>query len=118
MPNNSFYGKKLGSRIQLLRKGMSMTLAQLGNKTGVTHVQIRNYESGEQIPNAVIIVRIAEALDTTVEYLIKGDDGNISKSLVPKIERLSTSDQEALLRVIEGFLKSRDFLNLAESDLK
>jgi len=58
-------------------------LAELGKKVGVSHVQILNYEKGE-MPNAITIVKIAEALDTTVEYLIKGSEAGLVASILPK----------------------------------
>jgi len=46
-----------------------MTQVQLAAEAGVTEIAIQNYEANKRIPNALIILRIARALNTDVEEL-------------------------------------------------
>jgi transcriptional regulator with XRE-family HTH domain len=114
LPRNT---KSLGSRIQALRKSKQFTLAELGKKVGVSHVQVSNYEKGE-IPNAIVILKLAEVLDTSVEHLMKGDQADYLKDVTSRINNLSLQDKEALLRVISGFINSRELLRWAAKTIE
>lgn len=52
------------------REAKRMTQEELAKRTGVTQGAISQYERGI-VPSATIAVKIAEALGTTVEQLVK-----------------------------------------------
>ncbi len=58
---------------QIEYKGM--IIKELAAKTGISKRTIDTYvDSRAVIPNAEIAVKLAEALDTSVEYLVKGTE--------------------------------------------
>jgi transcriptional regulator with XRE-family HTH domain len=65
-PNNKFR-KALGKRIQELRKGITISQAQLGFETGVHRDQIGRIERGIQSPSADTL----EAMATVFEMKLK-----------------------------------------------
>ena len=60
----------LGSKISDLLQKNGLTQRELAEQVGVTEVSMSRYVKGERIPRITIAVNIANALHTTVEYLI------------------------------------------------
>ena len=68
-------------QIRTLRKRRLMTLEELARRSGVGRVVINRYELGTHKPDIYSAIKIARALDVTVEDLvsdeeIKGDAKN------------------------------------------
>ena len=57
-----------------LRKALKMTQPQLAEKVGVAYTQIQDYEHNRRIPSLDTAIRLARALNTTVECLFVLDD--------------------------------------------
>lgn len=62
------------NRIAELRKAQKMTQPQLAKKVGILYQALQVYEYGKQIPSVDTAIRIARALDTTVEELFLIDE--------------------------------------------
>lgn len=98
---------------QIEYKGM--IIKELAAKTGISKRTIDTYvDSRAVIPNAEIAVKLAEALDTSVEYLVKGTDPQTKPDLPQKeirnyekyrriIDDLDTIPQE-FLPVLEAMI--------------
>lgn len=43
--------------------------------TGLTQPQISNYENETNLPNTKILLKLADALTTSIDYLVRGLDG-------------------------------------------
>lgn len=69
-----------GQRLRRLRKAQGWKQEDLAAKVGVTINLIKNYEA-DAPPYPDIIKRIAEALDTPVEYLMSGENPLNSRTL-------------------------------------
>lgn len=61
--------RRLGEIIRQRRKTRHLTLAKLGQRTGVTAAYISTIERGRNIPSARLTQRIATALDLSLEDL-------------------------------------------------
>lgn len=105
---------KLGSRIMELRKNKNWSQSDLAAKAGVSYAQIGRYETKDAQPPAAVLKKIADALDTTVDFLLNGNTEDKAKaSLVDaeviryfkEVDTLPADDKSALLRVIGGFLR-------------
>ncbi|MBQ9207430.1 MAG: helix-turn-helix transcriptional regulator [Treponema sp.] len=88
-----------------------ISLRQLSDTTGIPYRTIENYLSArETMPTADAAVKIAKALNTTVEFLITGSNqkdklaSNIQKS-VRLFSKLSEADQTTFIRLMEGILR-------------
>lgn len=64
----------IGARIKPMLEKRGMTQRDLAHKIGVTEVSISRYISGERMPKANIVVYIADALNTTTDYLLGRTD--------------------------------------------
>lgn len=60
----------IGPRILTLLKKKGMTQRELANQIGVTEVSISRYISGQRVPKANIVVYMADALNTTTDYIL------------------------------------------------
>jgi len=105
---------KLGSRIIELRKANNWSQSQLADKVGVSYAQIGRYETKGSQPPAEVLKNIANALDSTVDYLVNGgteDKANASLNdaevirYFKEVDALPQEDKSALLRVIAGFIR-------------
>ena len=86
-----------------------MQIKDLSAKTGISKNTIDNYLSGQKsLPNAENAIKIAAAMNTTVEYLVTGsktlDAGGKYKKLFAAIERLDDKDFSALAFLVTTML--------------
>jgi SOS-response transcriptional repressor LexA len=65
----------LGDRIREKRKAKGMSGQQLGDVFGISRSSVSDWERGATRPDQTKLVRLAQALDTTVEYLLENSDG-------------------------------------------
>lgn len=105
---------KLGVRIIDLRKAKAWSQSQLADKVGISYAQIGRYETKGSQPPAEVLKKMADALDTTVDFLINGNTEDKAKASLndaeviryfKEVDTLPVEDKSALLRVIAGFLR-------------
>lgn len=63
-----------GGRIKALRKEKGIRQYVLARKVFVENTAIRKWEQGARLPKAYSLLLLAEALGTTVQYLLTGED--------------------------------------------
>lgn len=84
--------KKTGLYIQNLRKKQGLSQNELANKLNVSFQAVSKWETGENLPEATILLDLADILDTTVDNILNG--GTTIKKQYRKI---------SISKVIEGF---------------
>lgn len=62
----------LGVRITELRKTAGMNQSDLAKAMDVTRQAVSKWETGQSSPDAANLIRLAELLDTDIEYLTTG----------------------------------------------
>ena len=98
-------GFKENLKSELEYKGL--LVKELAHKSGIKKQTLDNYLSTHNsIPNAEMAVKIAKALDTSVEYLITGETTESKKSedsdineLTSKYQKISDEKKAALLQI-------------------
>jgi transcriptional regulator with XRE-family HTH domain len=60
----------LGEHIMLLRKQKSLSQAELSKKIGTSGDIIGRYERGVMTPSIEVIIRIADAFDVSMDFLV------------------------------------------------
>lgn len=60
----------IGGKIKFYRKFIGWTQEQLAQKTGLSVMSIRRYESGDRMPNQSVIAKIAQALEIPPSLLL------------------------------------------------
>ena len=65
-------------KIKEFRKAAGMTQEELGNKVGASAVSIHFYENGKQSPDVEMLIKLADALNTSIDALLdhNQDTGN------------------------------------------
>lgn len=58
--------------LRALRKAQGLTMKQLGELVGLTESAISCYELGKREPDFTTLQKLADALNTSVEYLMTG----------------------------------------------
>lgn len=105
---------KLGTRILELRKNKGWSQTELADAVGISYAQIGRYETKDAQPPAEVLKNIADALDTTVDYLLNGNTGDKASAALQdaeliryfkEIETMPAEDKNALLRVIAAFIR-------------
>jgi len=59
--------------LTILRRKKHLTQEELGKMSNLSRVTINRIENGAQSPSLDAIVSIAYALDSTVDFLLRGD---------------------------------------------
>jgi transcriptional regulator with XRE-family HTH domain len=106
----------LGGRLARLRKEQGLTQIELGAKTDLSQVLISDYERGRLQPSPDTLIKMANALGVATDELLglKGKPASGSKPSLKtlrrlkKIEELPPSQQKALFKTIDNFLKGAE----------
>lgn len=77
------------NNIREIRKAHGITMKTLGMKIGAAESTISQYETGKRQPDNETLLRLAEALDTTVGYLLGVEE---EKAPSNEEERLVSDD--------------------------
>ncbi|MGD9678733.1 MAG: helix-turn-helix domain-containing protein [Vulcanibacillus sp.] len=83
-------------RLKKLREAKNMTQVRLGIELGVSQETISGYEIGKATPPADMLVKLADILDTSVDYIL----GRTDNRYLNKINKSDLSDQELELILI------------------
>lgn len=115
--------KTAGERIQNLRVQAGMTQANLAAKVVLTYVQIGRYEKRGAVPSADVLAKLANALNTTTDFLMHGsaDDkasaqinDNELLSLFRSVEKMSNKDKVCIKTMIDALVTKRQLQQLAQ----
>ena len=91
-------------RIQKILASKNMNFADLSRIIGISQPSMNGWKNGS-IPRSDVGVRIAKALDTTVEYLVTGEESEIPKEILDaayEISRLPPMLRNIVLSTLES----------------
>ena len=66
--------KKFAKRLNAVRKERGYTALQVADEIGIALRSYRNYESGDREPSLEMLVKIADMLDVSTDYLLCRDE--------------------------------------------
>jgi len=108
-----------GKKIAALRKANKMSQAQLAKALNTSTSVIGRYEKDEMTPSVDAAKKIAKTVNTTVGYLLGGtDQEDLFKDpemlkRLNEIEKMDNENKTHILSVVDGFIKSIKFKNIA-----
>ena len=117
LPPLNLSSETIGNRLARIRKAKGLTQEGLAEKIGITRSVIANYEKDRLRIYDEMLIRIAMALSVSTDDLLGLTDSLISPEQSPslrlsrrlsKIDRLPASEQKALLKTIDTYLKGLD----------
>lgn len=100
------------TRIELLRRQKGLSVKELAALVGVTGGAVSQWENGTKSPRRDRLEALADALDTTVDYLqgkeekAAGKPDGLDDPLVAELMQLSPSDRDLVSAFVAG-LKAR-----------
>lgn len=71
------------NNIRTARKSMNLTMKRLGEMVGASESSISQYETGKRQPDNEMLLKLAEALETTVGYLLGAEQNPADKKEQP-----------------------------------
>lgn len=98
------FGKKLRS----LRQEKKLSQVELSKKLNVTSQALSQYELGKRIPDAEMIIRIADFFDVSVDYLLDRTNERIT---VDNMKAILASDP-AFARALEKLTTRKELQEL------
>ncbi len=105
------FRKQFGSRVKELRKQAGWSQKDLAGKLNTSLPQLNKYEGGFSMPPAEKLLQLAELFDTTVDYLLTGDQREVkpmhSLRLLERfraLEGFERDDQEAVITMIDALI--------------
>jgi len=100
---------KMNEHIKRIRKQKGLSQIELSDRIGVSQQVITNYERGIREPNIETLLKIAGALDVTVEAIIADKpikpDEQTSRALQKRIEqvkKLPREKQKAFISFVDA----------------
>lgn len=70
-------GEQLGDRVRRLRKSLNWTQDRLAAEAGVSKSFISEVENGASQPRGPVLVKIAAALQASIDYLMTGQEPTV-----------------------------------------
>lgn len=101
-------------QMRFLRRKKGLTMKQLGEIIGVTEVTVSTYETGKREPSLDTLCAIADALDVSLDMLIRGKEkdrpeGRPINEMLQMYGKLSDRELELILAVINASLADRRY---------
>jgi len=103
----------LGTRIVSLRKEKGFSQTELAHKVGVSYAQVGRYETKGAQPAADILKKIADALDTTSDFLMNGSKNDKALATLndnellqqfKEVDQMNKDDKETVKKLIDAFI--------------
>jgi transcriptional regulator with XRE-family HTH domain len=103
--------KEFGNRVKTLRKQRKLTQKELAAAIQVRCPQLNKYECGMHEPPYDKLLKLAETLSTTVDYLLTGEETKKTPLHNVKLlerfralEGFQPDDQETVIRLIDAMI--------------
>ena len=107
--------------LKALRKDRGLSQEELAVRLNVVRQTISKWEKGLSVPDAAMLIRLAEVLDTTVSYLLgadvpedEADRDRLAEQLARINEQLAVRNRRGrfILRLVLGILAAFVVVNL------
>ena len=98
----------------MCRKELGLTQTQLSKQIGISMTQLVRYENKAVQPPADILKNLADTFNTTIDYLVYGDNEQKAKQSIKDnellsqfkdVEKLDNKDKATIKDIIDAFIK-------------
>jgi transcriptional regulator with XRE-family HTH domain len=100
----------LGEQITLLRKKKGISQNELGKAVGTSGDIIGRYERDEVKPSIEVVIKIADTLEVSIDYLVGKSAVELDKGVLKKIQdiqKLNPEDKAHVFALLDAFLQSQ-----------
>lgn len=120
---NSNITSRFPEKLKLARKQKGFTQGQLAKRTGSDSQRISKYERGVLVPTTAILIKLADALEVNLDYLLRDPEdravGKIRDTVLldqfTQIDSLAENDKQLVKGLLDAFIKKSKFEMLAHS---
>jgi transcriptional regulator with XRE-family HTH domain len=100
-----------------LRKQAGLSQTELASKISISYPQMSRYEVKGVQPPADVLKRIADALNTSVDFLVSGDTEEKAKAtlkdskllgLFKSVEKMDDEDKNVISKLISAFIFQKE----------
>lgn len=99
-----------GERLLNIRKAKKLSQEELAKIIGVHAPVIGRYERGEVKPSIEVAIKLADALQVSLDYLVGNSDLELDKSTLDRVQEVSKmpqDDRKQIFMVMDALI--RDF---------
>jgi transcriptional regulator with XRE-family HTH domain len=99
----------LGSQVAILRKKKGLSQADLGKLVDTSGDIIGRYERDEVKPSIDVVVRMADALEVSLDFLVGKSEMELDRKSLKRlqdIEKLPDTDKHHILYALDGLIKA------------
>ncbi|SEC01703.1 DNA-binding transcriptional regulator, XRE-family HTH domain [Tenacibaculum sp. MAR_2009_124] len=100
----------LGEHILILRKKNNLSQSALGKEIGTSGDIIGRYERNVMTPSIEVIIKLADVLNVSIDFLVGKTTLELNKKALKRIEevsKLNQEEQDKIFMVIDALI--RDF---------
>ena len=103
-------------RLRELRKQKDLSQTELGQLAGLHYTHIGRFERGTSRPGGDTLLRLADALGVSSDYLLEGAPSAVAKARFEdrellkqfqEIEQLSEEDKNVIKKLLDAFLTKK-----------
>jgi transcriptional regulator with XRE-family HTH domain len=76
----------VGDRIREIREELGLTLEKLADKTGISKGFLSDVETGKRDISSEYLLKIADAMGASLDYLLRGENSNSSNTRQKPVE--------------------------------
>ncbi|MCK9236030.1 MAG: helix-turn-helix domain-containing protein [Bacteroidales bacterium] len=101
-----------GERLTQVRKRKSLSQAEIGKKIGINGDAYGRYERNEVKPTIEMAVKIAQALEVSLDFLTGNSDIELDKATLDRVQevtKLPEKDKDYIFVTLDALI--RDFKN-------
>lgn len=97
----------IGERIVELRKAAGLSQGQLASALSVSRQAVSKWENDQTAPDSMKMIRLAEVLDTDIEYLSSGrrNFGRRPPVVINTVETVEKVIEKPVIQVVEKILE-------------
>ena len=98
----------VGEHIMVIRKQKGLSQGELGKQVGTSGDIIGRYERGVITPSIDVIIKIADTLEVSIDYLVGKTSLELDKNTLVRLEdigRLPDNEKTHVLKVLDALLR-------------
>lgn len=97
--------QSIGERLKLARQMRRMSLRDVGERAGMSHTAVKNYENGDRSLDSAMLIRLADAMDVSIEFLLRPAPELPVSLVFRKQKRMTRRAQDAVKAQIQDWLE-------------
>src|ERR1700722_15806739 len=101
--------RRLAGNIRSFREMRALTQAELGQRAGIAGASISHFETGQRIPSLASLVKVADALDVSIDTLLGRatvDSHTVVDPVFLRASRSSAQTLDTVRRVTAALLEN------------